>query len=333
MRRGCSKCARRRLTIGAIRRPAGLLEPGDVLVFNDTRVIPAALSGIRRRGEAIAHIHANLHKRVADDRWRAFVRPARRLEKGDRVQFGHDGEACSFGQLDATVAAKLEGGEIELVFDLAGPDLDIAIAMTGAMPLPPYIAARRAADESDKADYQTHYARREGAVAAPTAGLHFSPPCLPPWRRAASPANTSLCMSAPAHFCLSRADDPRNHHMHAEWGEIPDGVAERLNTARHAGGRIIAVGTTVTRLLESAAAASGDIRAFCGETDIFMTPGYEFRAVDAMITNFHLPRSTLFMLVSAFAGLERMQSAYAHAIASHYRFYSYGDASLLWPQP
>ena len=309
-----------------------LLRAGDVLVFNDTRVIPAALSGTRRRGDAVARIHVNLHKRLDAHRWLAFARPARKVDVGERLQFGHLGEMCALGQLDATVAQKFDGGEVELAFDLAGPDLDTAIAAVGAMPLPPYIAARRAADEDDKLSYQTVYAANDGAVAAPTAGLHFTPALFDALRAKRIETCFLTLHVGAGTFLPVKGDDVRDHQMHAEWGEISSDTADRLNAARAAGGRIIAVGTTVTRLLESATAEDRIIRPFRGETDIFMTPGYTFRAVDAMWTNFHLPRSTLFMLVAAFAGLERMQSAYAHAIATGYRFYSYGDASLLWPQ-
>ena len=308
-----------------------LLRAGDVLVFNNTRVIPAALNGQRRRGDVRARIHVNLHKRTAPDRWRAFARPARKLDVGDRIEFGHGGEMCAVGQLDATVAEKREAGEIELQFDLSGAALDKAIAAVGAMPLPPYIAARRPADDIDKAAYQTVYASRDGAVAAPTAGLHFTDDLM---QRLIDKAITieflTLHVGAGT-FLPVKGEALEDHAMHAEWGEVPDDVAERLNAARMAGGRLIAVGTTVTRLLETSVADDGTIRPFVGETDIFIKPGYRFRAVDAMWTNFHLPRSTLFMLVSAFAGLDRMQSAYAHAIENEYRFYSYGDASLLWP--
>ncbi|MGI9480582.1 MAG: tRNA preQ1(34) S-adenosylmethionine ribosyltransferase-isomerase QueA [Hyphomicrobiaceae bacterium] len=308
-----------------------LLRAGDVLVFNDTRVIPAALSGTRRRGDAVARIHVNLHKRVDANRWLAFARPARKVEIGERLRFGHDGEACALGQLDATVAQKREGGEIELAFDLAGPDLDSAIAAVGAMPLPPYIAARRPADDIDRQMYQTVYAINDGAVAAPTAGLHFTAGLFEALRvKGIETCFLTLHVGAGT-FLPVKGDNVADHEMHAEWGEITAQTADQLNAARAAGGRLIAVGTTVTRLLETAAAPDGRVHAFRGETDIFMTPGYQFRAVDALWTNFHLPRSTLFMLVAAFAGLERMQTAYAHAIAQHYRFYSYGDASLLWP--
>ena len=308
-----------------------LLTAGDILVFNDTRVIPAALEGIRQRGEARARIQANLHKRVDQNRWRAFVRPARKLEVGERIRFGDGGNVCLLGALDATVAEKREGGEVELAFDLSGPDLDAAIAAVGAMPLPPYIAARRPADEADRTHYQTVYARHDGAVAAPTAGLHFTDRLFEALSSCGvATAFLTLHVGAGT-FLPVKTDDLDAHEMHAEWGEVTPALADTLNAAREAGGRIIAVGTTVTRLLESAAGEDGVIQPFAGDTSIFITPGYRFRAIDGMMTNFHLPRSTLFMLVSAFSGLATMQAAYAHAIAERYRFYSYGDASLLWP--
>lgn len=309
-----------------------LLRAGDVLVFNDTRVIPAALSGTRTRGEATARIHVNLHKRLGASRWRAFARPARKIAIDERLQFGHGGEMCALGQLDATVTAKHEGGEITLDFDLAGPALDAAIAAVGAMPLPPYIAARRPADTIDQQSYQTIYADKDGAVAAPTAGLHFTEALFAALAaRQIETCFLTLHVGAGT-FLPVKDEDADAHRMHAEWGEISQQTAARLNAARAAGGRLVAVGTTVTRLLESACARDGAIVPFHGETDIFIKPGHTFRAVDAMWTNFHLPRSTLFMLVAAFAGLERMHEAYAHAVASGYRFYSYGDASLLWPE-
>ena len=310
-----------------------LLRPDDILVFNDTRVIPAALTGTRRRGAAEARIEANLHKRVDASRWRAFVRPARKLTVGERVRFGGAGTMCLAATLDATVAEKGEGGEVLLAFDLAGPDLDAAIATVGRMPLPPYIAQRRPATEADAAHYQTVYARHDGAVAAPTAGLHFTDDLLARLE-AAGIATCFLTLHVGAGtFLPVKADEIEEHRMHAEWGEITREIAHRLNEVRAGGGRIIAVGTTVTRLLETAAGKDRVIKPFCGETDIFIHPGYKFRGIDAMMTNFHLPRSTLFMLVSALAGLQRMQGAYAHAIATGYRFYSFGDATLIWPAP
>ncbi|MBN8911656.1 MAG: tRNA preQ1(34) S-adenosylmethionine ribosyltransferase-isomerase QueA [Rhizobiales bacterium] len=320
----------------AVRELADLLRPGDALVLNDTRVIPAALSGVRVRGELRSGVSFNLLRRVDASRWRALARPAKRLAIGDRVRFGSDSEsmACLLSSLEATVAARLDAGEVELLFDLSGPDLDLAIQGVGDMPLPPYIAGRRAPDARDRAAYQTVYAAREGAVAAPTAGLHFTPELFAALEaRGISRHFVTLHVGAGT-FLPVKAEDTRDHRMHAEWGEVSEATADALNAVREAGGRIIAVGTTSLRILESAAHAPSPgrdlIRPFAGETEIFITPGYRFRAVDVLMTNFHLPRSTLFMLVSAFAGLETMKTAYAHAVASGYRFYSYGDASLLF---
>ena len=307
-----------------------LLDPGDVLVFNDTKVIPAQLKGVRRRGDATAQVDATLHMRMADDRWLAFVRPGKRVAVGDRIQFGHDGEACFLGALDATVLEKGEGGEVLLGFDLAGAFLDEALHAVGHIPLPPYIASKRPDDERDRSDYQTIFARDEGAVAAPTAGLHFTPELF-----AALDAKDIERRFVTLHvgagtFLPVKADDTDDHRMHAEIGLVSQDTADAVNAARARGGRIVAVGTTSLRLLESAALDDGTLAAWSGPTSIFITPGYRFKAVDALMTNFHLPRSTLFMLVSAFSGLETMRSAYAHAIESRYRFYSYGDASLLF---
>lgn len=306
-----------------------LLRAGDVLVLNDTRVIPAALEGMRQRGDARARVTFNLIKRLDDSRWRAFARPAKRLEPGDVVRFGAEGRVCLAGDLLATVAAKAEAGEVELVFNLSGAFLDSALDDIGHTPLPPYIALKRPAAAADKARYQTIYAARDGAVAAPTAGLHFTPDLFD--RLAARGiAREFLTLHVGAGtFLPVKADDTSEHRMHAEWGEIDAATAARLNAARSAGGRIVAIGTTSLRLLETATGADGVVQPFRGETDIFITPGYRFRAVDVLLTNFHLPRSTLFMLVAAFAGVDTMKAAYAHAIAQRYRFYSYGDACLL----
>lgn len=298
-----------------VRDLPALLEPGDLLVINDTRVIPARLAG--RRGQAA--IEVTLHQPDGDGRWRAFARPAKKLRPGDAVDFG-DG-------FSATVAAKGEGGEVTLAFDRTGRALRDAIAAHGAVPLPPYI--KRAADARDREDYQTVYAREEGAVAAPTAGLHFTGDLFRALdARGVGRAAVTLHVGAGT-FLPVKVDDIREHRMHAEQGRIDADSAARINEARRRGGRIVAAGTTSLRLLESAADPDGTIRPFDGSTDIFIHPGYRFRAVDMLMTNFHLPRSTLFMLVAAFAGLERMRAAYAHAIRSGYRFYSYGDASLL----
>jgi S-adenosylmethionine:tRNA ribosyltransferase-isomerase len=308
-----------------------LLNPGDALVFNDTRVIPAALDGVRTRGERQAGVSFNLIKRVDDSRWRAFARPQKRLEVGDRIRFGHGNSACMLGALDATVTQKGEAGEVELAFDLSGAILDEAIGAAGVMPLPPYIALKRPPTDSDRATYQTIYADKDGAVAAPTAGLHFTPELFAALdARGISKHFVTLHVGAGT-FLPVKADDTADHRMHAEWGEISEQTAAELNRVRARGGRIVAVGTTSLRLLESAANDDGSIKAWCGETAIFITPGYRFKAVDVLMTNFHLPRSTLFMLVSAFSGLEAMRAAYGHAIRSGYRFYSYGDACLLFP--
>ncbi len=307
-----------------------LLRPGDALVFNDTRVIPAALHGVRRRGELEAQVSVTLIERRDASRWRALARPAKRLKDGDRLHFGHTGTACLAGALDATVAARGEEGEVELAFDLAGPDLDAAIASVGEMPLPPYIAARRPAEDADRRDYQTVFAAHDGAVAAPTAGLHFTPELMAALEaRGISRHFVTLHVGAGT-FLPVKAEDTEAHKMHAEWGEVSAATAAALNAVRARGGRIVAVGTTSLRLLETAALA-GELQPFRGATDIFITPGYQFRAVDLLLTNFHLPRSTLFMLVAAFSGLDAMKEAYAHGVASGYRFYSYGDACLLFP--
>ena len=312
-----------------------LVEPGDVFVFNDTRVIPAQLAGVRRRedavpGQGVARIEATLHMRLAPDRWAAFVRPGKRVKVGDRIAFGkEESGACLLGSLDAVVEARGEAGEATLRFDLAGPALDEAIAAVGHVPLPPYIASKRPDDAQDRADYQTIYAKEPGAVAAPTAGLHFTPELMARLEeRGVGTAYLTLHVGAGT-FLPVKAEDTEAHKMHSEIGHIDAETAERLNAVRRSGGRLVAVGTTALRLLESAADADGTIRPFSGPTDIFITPGYRFRAVDRLMTNFHLPRSTLFMLVSAFSGLDTMRAAYDHAIRSGYRFYSYGDACLL----
>ncbi|WP_274424111.1 tRNA preQ1(34) S-adenosylmethionine ribosyltransferase-isomerase QueA [Chelativorans sp. YIM 93263] len=313
-----------------VRDLPSLLRSGDAVVFNDTKVIPARLSGVRRRGEAVAHIEATLHMRAGPDRWKAFLKPAKRVAEGERIQFGHDAESCLLGSLEATVAEKGEGGEALLVFDFSGPVLDEAIAAAGHIPLPPYIASRRSDDERDQQDYQTVYAREEGAVAAPTAGLHFTPDLFAALDAAGIERHFVTLHVGAGTFLPVKADDTGEHRMHAEWGEVDTGTAEALKAVRARGGRIISVGTTSLRLLESAASETGEINAWTGETDIFITPGYRFRAVDILMTNFHLPRSTLFMLVCAFSGLDAMKAAYRHAVERGYRFYSYGDAGLLF---
>jgi len=306
-----------------------LLRPGDAIVVNDTKVLPASLHG-RRIGRGIeVAIEANLTRRLDGARWLAFVRPAKRLQTGDVVRFGSEGRVCFLNQLDATVEAKGEGGEVTLSFALHGPSLDQALEERGDMPLPPYIAGRRAADERDRADYQTMFARDEGSVAAPTAGLHFTDVLVGALRARRISLHRVTLHVGPGTFLPVKSDDTADHKMHAEWGVVSAELADTLNASRRAGGRIVAVGSTSLRLLESAAAEDGTLSAFSGETSLFVTPGYRFRAVDAILTNFHLPRSTLFMLVSAFSGLDTMKRAYARAIATGYRFYSYGDACLL----
>jgi S-adenosylmethionine:tRNA ribosyltransferase-isomerase len=314
-----------------IRDLPNLLSPGDALVINDTRVIPARLEGERMRKGSTVEVEVTLIKRVGPERWHALAMPAKRLQPGDRIRFGHEGRVCLLGALDATVEEKGEAGEITLRFDFHGPVLDEAVDTLGHIPLPPYIAARRPDDDRDRTDYQTIFAKHEGSIAAPTAGLHFTEELLTQLEaRGVSVHRVTLHVGAGT-FLPVKADDTAGHKMHSEWGEVSAETAEALNAARASGGRIVAVGTTALRLLESAATGDGKLSAFSGETAIFITPGYRFRAVDALLTNFHLPRSTLFMLVSAFAGLERMKRAYAHAIETGYRFYSYGDACLIFP--
>ena len=294
------------------------LEPGDILVFNDTRVIPAQLEG--RRGAA--KIGATLHMREGVRSWRAFIRNAKRLSEGDEIDFGSG--------VSAVATDRGEDGSFLLTFAGTEP-AELLIARAGTMPLPPYIASRRAVDARDAEDYQTMFARAEGAVAAPTAALHFTPELMTALAERGIEHVTLTLHVGAGTFLPVKAEDTADHKMHAEWGRIEAATAERLNTARAAGGRVIAVGTTSLRLLESAADADGRIAPFADQTDIFITPGYRFRAIDGLMTNFHLPRSTLFMLVSALMGRERMLEAYAHAIGEGYRFYSYGDASLLLP--
>jgi S-adenosylmethionine:tRNA ribosyltransferase-isomerase len=313
-----------------VRELPDLLHPGDQIVVNDTKVIPAALHG-RRIGQATEpKIAATLIRRVDGSRWRALVKPAKKLDVGDVVRFGDEGKVCFLGQLDAIVEHKGERGEVTLAFAFHGPVLDQAIEERGDMPLPPYIASRRPADARDRADYQTRFARQEGAVAAPTAGLHFTDELMAALAAREIGVHTVTLHVGAGTFLPVTADDTGGHKMHAEWGELDAATADALNAARARGGRIVAVGSTSLRLLESAAWEDGKIAPFSAETSIFITPGYRFRAVDLMLTNFHLPRSTLFMLVAAFSGLDTMQRAYAHAISSGYRFYSYGDACLLF---
>jgi len=314
-----------------VRDLPGLLRAGDVLVMNDTRVIPARLKGERLRGESRVAVEATLHRQLSGHVWTAFMRPGKRLAAGDRVVFGEASDrACLLGSLEATVREKGEGGEVTLAFDLAGPDLMAAIAERGVMPLPPYIAAKRPEDARDRDDYQTVYAAEDGSVAAPTAGLHFTPELLATLEGMGVGLERVTLHVGAGTFLPVKTEELVHHRMHPEWGEVDAGTVERLNAARAAGGRIVCVGTTSLRLLESAAGEDGALQPFLGETAIFITPGYRFRAVDGLMTNFHLPKSTLFVLVSAFAGVAAMRAAYEHAIADGYRFYSYGDASLLW---
>jgi S-adenosylmethionine:tRNA ribosyltransferase-isomerase len=300
-----------------------LLRPGDILVFNDTKVIPAVLTGVRRRAGGAANISLTLFTRLDAGKWLAFARPAKRLAAGDEI-------AIAEGALTAWVVDKAADGSVRLAFDRDGEALATAIARFGHMPLPSYIASRRPEDAADRTDYQTVYAREEGAIAAPTAGLHFTERLLRALREADIGIASVTLHVGPGTFLPVKVEEISAHRMHAERGTISDASAARINAARKAGGRIVAVGTTSLRLLESAADEAGIVHPFAGETDIFITPGYRFRAVDLLMTNFHLPRSTLFMLVSAFCGLRRMQDAYREAITAGYRFYSYGDACLLF---
>lgn len=317
----------------SVRDAPSLFRRGDLLVFNDTRVIPARLSGTRERDGSIVSVEAMLLRRLSPSTWSALAKPGKRLKKGDRIRFGStDDRACLLGALDATVASKGDEGEITLAFDLSGPDLDAAIAAAGAMPLPPYIAGKRGTDERDFEDYQTVYATKEGAVAAPTAGLHFTDDLFARLDAAGIERTQVTLHTGAGTFLPVKVDDTADHVMHSEWRTIPQETADVINRAKAEGRRVIAIGTTALRTLESSADETGKVRAESGDTDIFITPGYRFRVVDGLWTNFHLPKSTLFMLVSAFCGLERMQGAYAHAIANKYRFYSYGDASLLSPE-
>ena len=295
-----------------------LLEPGDVLVFNDTRVIPAQLTGTR--GEATVGV--TLHKRIDLRRWQAFVRNGKRLRQGDIVEFGND--------VRADVETRAQDGSFTFAFHGEEP-VEVLLERAGTMPLPPYIAGKRNTDDRDREDYQTMFAREDGAVAAPTAALHFTPELIAALADRGIARETLTLHVGAGTFLPVKADDTKDHRMHSEWGRIEAETADRLNAAKAAGGRIIAVGTTSLRLLESAAGPDGLLRPFAGDTDIFITPGYRFRIVDGLMTNFHLPKSTLMMLVSALMGRERMMDIYAHAIAGRYRFYSYGDSSLLIP--
>ncbi len=317
----------------SVRDLPDLLQPGDCLVVNDSKVIAARLKGRRiGRGEAEPSIEATLIKRIDGSTWKAFILGAKKVQVGDMLRFGDEGKVCFLGQLDAQVSHKDEGGEVTLSFSFHGAVLDDAIAERGEVPLPPYIASKRDPDEQDKTDYQTVFAHDEGSVAAPTAGLHFTPDLLERLAARGVALHKVTLHVGPGTFLPVKTDDTSGHKMHSEFAILTAEVADALNAARAKGGRIVAVGSTALRTLESAAADDGTLRPFVGDTDIFITPGYRFKAVDLMLTNFHLPRSTLFMLVAAFSGLETMQRAYKHAIEAGYRFYSYGDACLLYPQ-
>ncbi len=294
-----------------------LLRPGDLLIGNDTKVIPARLVG--RRGAASVEI--TLAHDEGGGSWRAFAKGARRLHPGDPLAFAED--------FAAIVAEKLADGSVRLKFDCAGEAFRTALARHGAMPLPPYLKRARGGDPRDLADYQTIFARAEGAVAAPTAGLHFTPALLRALAGRGIELATLTLHVGPGTFLPVKTADPRAHKMHAEWGMLSAETARQIAAAKRRGGRIVAIGTTSLRLLETAASPTGGVQPFAGETGLFITPGYRFRAVDLLLTNFHLPRSTLFMLVAALAGLDRIKAAYSHAIARHYRFYSYGDACLI----
>ncbi len=302
-----------------------MLCAGDCLVFNDTRVIPAQLSGVRagRSGGPDARVRATLHKRIDLRRWQAFVRNGKRLSAGDVVDFGSD----------VTAIAEACGDDGSWTLAFQGTDaVELLLERAGTMPLPPYIAGKRAVDAQDRADYQTMFAAADGAVAAPTAALHFTPKLMATLAAAGVGHETLTLHVGAGTFLPVKADDTADHRMHAEWGSIDAATAARLNAVRAAGGRVIAVGTTSLRLLESATDDTNNIQPFAGDTAIFITPGYRFKAIDGLLTNFHLPRSTLFMLVSALMGLDVMRDVYALAIAHEYRFYSYGDAGLLLPK-
>ena len=301
-----------------VRDLPSLLRPGDVLVFNDTKVIHAQLEGLRGQ----ARIGATLHKRLGLRQWQAFLRNAKRVRDGDQIDFG--------AGVTALAGPRDDDGGVTLTFEGDEP-VEVLLERAGRMPLPPYIASKRPTDARDRSDYQTMFAREDGAVAAPTAALHFTPDLMAALADAGVVSETLTLHVGAGTFLPVKAEDTDDHRMHAEWGRIEQATADRLNAARQAGGRLIAVGTTSLRLLESACGEDGIIRPFADETRIFITPGYRFRAIDGLMTNFHLPRSTLFMLVSALMGRERMQAAYAHAIESGYRVYSYGDSSLLLP--
>ena len=299
------------------------LRRGDRLVLNDTKVIPARLTGARRRGDAEARIEATLLEPRADGTWSALLKPLKKVRDGEAVVFSAD---------LSTIVEGRDEGMAWLRFNLAGDDFDAALAEAGAMPLPPYIEGRRRADALDREDYQTVWARERGAVAAPTASLHFDADLIAALEAAGIERTFVTLHVGAGTFLPVKVDDVSQHRMHSERGRITAGAAGEINATRRAGGRIVPVGTTAMRLIETAAAADGTLAAWEGATDIFITPGYRFRMSDALMTNFHLPKSTLMMLVSAFMGVERIRAIYAHAISRRYRFFSYGDASLLLPE-
>jgi S-adenosylmethionine:tRNA ribosyltransferase-isomerase len=308
-----------------------LLAPGDALVFNDTKVIPAELRGRRERDGVTAEISVTLTTRLGPNRWLVLARPAKRLRPGDRIVFGKEEGVCLLGGLAAMVESRGSEGEATLAFDFSDASLREAIDNLGEMPLPPYISTRRAPDAQDRVDYQTTFAREEGAVAAPTAGLHFTQRLMDALEARGVSRHFLTLHVGPGTFLPVRSADIAGHIMHEETGSISEETAKALNEVKAKSGKIVAVGTTSLRLMESAVGPDGRLEPFFGGTNLFITPGYRFRFVDRLMTNFHLPRSTLFMLVSAFSGLDVMKGAYAHAVAAHYRFYSYGDACLLSP--
>ncbi len=304
-------------------------QAGDVLVLNDSRVLPAALDGVRVREAGEARVHCNLHKRLSDHEWMAFAKPFKRLDVGDRLIFGAASDVCLAGQLRGRITSKNEGGEICIAFDCAGAVLDQLLETVGEMPLPPYIAGRRPVSAEDRVTYQTVYAKDEGSVAAPTAGLHFTPELLDKLRGSGVDVQFLTLHVGAGTFLPLKTENPDEHKMHSEWGVVPPECVASILAAREAGRRVTAVGTTSLRLLESAALQGRGLQPFLGDTDIFIRPGFDFKVVDRLITNFHLPKSTLFMLVAAFSGLSTMKAAYAHAIDQGFRFYSYGDACFL----
>jgi S-adenosylmethionine:tRNA ribosyltransferase-isomerase len=312
-------CVETRITDNLVSDLPDLLNAGDLLVFNDTKVIPARLRGMRRG----AKVEVTLHKNVSADSWHAFAKPAKKLKPSDILTFSDD--------FTALVTEKRGGGEVALSFSASGPELMEKLMEYGEIPLPPYISSLRAVDDQDLKDYQTIFAKDEGAVAAPTAGLHFTDDLMSKFSSKGIDAVTLTLHVGAGTFLPVKVDNTEDHKMHSEVGIISTEAAEKINKCRSAGGRIVSVGTTSLRLLESACDSDGQVLPFNGETDIFITPGYRFKSVDLLITNFHLPKSTLFMLVSVFSGLEKMRDAYQHAIDGEYRFYSYGDCSLLYP--